>query len=602
MKKLANTFLGSSLKGKLLTAFMITAILPSFILIFFSYMNTTSIVRDNMEELMQLNLEQTKSSLEVWLDSYKDILFQIYMNDDIVDMVDRINEGEDIPEMTGRLRRTLRGMFYTKEHIKCITVITDSGRIVFYDLLTGSATQTSWMASIGMSQEEIYEYLSADNGTHIIPTKWAGVYAAENYYLFHLGHRIIDYQNVNKPMGVVIVSVDETMLQEICGRGGDKNNFSFMVDTKGNMVSCASQAYIGTQVTEWSENIEERKTAYEKFLKDSGMADIQFGAVEVIFDEAFGADIVKVSSQKELAGRINGQQRLMLSVLGLTAVVLLLLIITMTRNLMSSINRLLKVMKLAEGGSLSVRTVAGKKSPMEIRIIETQFNHMMDELEQSVEKERAATQRQRRAEIAALEAQINPHFLYNTLDTINWMAIDKDEYEISHSITSLASILRYGIDNSNGVVEVSREVEWLKQYLFLQQTRMKSLFECELSVAPEVMTWQIHKLLFQPFVENAIFHGFKTKKGLHILRIIIAPEDERLMIHIWDNGAGMKKNLVDMINRGIYPETEDRNCIGMENAITRIQMYYGGAANVRIESSPGEYTSVRIYIPKEISE
>ncbi len=598
MKKMISVFSGSSLKGKILAAFIITAVIPSFILIFFSYINTSKIVRDNAEELMHSSLLQSRNSLDVWTDSYEDILFQIYMNDDIVDIVDDINQGNDVTAAAGQLRRTLRGLFYTKEYIKCITVITDSGRVVFYDLLTGSATKTSWMGSVGMSQEEIYELLSSDNATHIIPTKRAGVYAADTYYLFHLGHRIIDYQNVDKQIGVVLVSVDEAMLQEICGTSDSQNQFNFMVDTDRNMISCYNRDFLGTKVIEWSDDIEERKQAYWDFLEHNGLTEFSSGMVEVIFDEKFGADIVNVSSQKNLIERLNAQQRIMLFVMGLTVLVLFILIAKMTRKLMSSINHLVKTMKIAEQGQLSVRTVIDKKTPTEIRIIETQFNQMMDKLEHSIEKEKEANERQRRAEIAALEAQINPHFLYNTLDTINWMAIDKDQYEISNSITSLAAILRYGIDNSNTEVKISREVEWLKQYLFLQQTRLKNSFECEINVSQEVLDWKIHKLLFQPFIENAIFHGFKTKKGVHVLKVDIKPDSDRLMIQIWDNGKGMEEQLVDMINSGIYPKSVDRNCIGMENAITRIQMYYGDLASVRVESRVGEYTSIHVYLPK----
>ncbi len=598
MKKIFSMFSWSSLKGKILTAFVVTAVIPSFILIFFSYINTSRIVRDNVEELMQANIQQTKSSLDVWVDSYEDILFQVYMNDDIVDMVDDINQGEDITATKARLRSTLRGMFYAKEHIKCITVITESGEVVFYDLLTGSSTRTSWMGSIGMSQDEIYENFSLDNFTHIIPTRRAGVFAADVYYLFHLGHRIIDYQNVNKQIGVVIVSVDEAMLREICGKSDDRTHFTFMVDTQGNMISCYEEELLGTKVMEWSDDIEKRKQSHWKFLKENNLIGVNSETIEIVYDEEFGADIVNVSSQQELIKRLNAQQRILLFVLGVTVFILLILIVTMTRNLMSSINRLVRTMKIAEEGKLSVRAVVDRNTPTEIRIIETQFNHMMDELESSIKKEKEAYERQRNAEIAALEAQINPHFLYNTLDTINWMAIDRDEFEISNSITSLAAILRYGIDDSNAEVKIGREIEWLKQYLFLQQTRLKNAFECEINVSPEVVDWRIHKLLFQPFVENAIFHGFKSKKGVHLLKINIEPRQDRLMIQIWDNGKGMSEELVKMINSRIYPASEDKNCIGMENAITRIQMYYGEMASVYVESSIEEYTSVWIYIPR----
>lgn len=599
MKKFISMFSWSSLKGKILTAFIITAVIPSFVLILLSYINTTFVVKDNVQELMQSNLQQTKSSLDVWMDSYEDILFQIYTGDEIVDMVDKINKGEDITVVSGRLRRTLWGMFFTKAHVKCITVITESGEVIFYDLLTGSLTRTSWMGSIGMNQDEIYDYFSADNTTRVIQTRKAGVFAADTYYLFHLGHRIIDYQNVNKQMGVVIVSIDEAMIQEICGNDSG-SNFKFMVDTKGEMASCTNQELLGTKVIEWSDNIEERKQAYQRFLEESRLSNFEQGTVEVIYDDKFGVDIVNVSSQQELISRLNTQQRIMMLVSGLTVFLLLVLIFTMTKNLMGSINRLVKTMKMAEAGKLSVRTEIDKKTPMEIQIIENQFNQMMDELESSLQKEKMANEWQRKAEIAALEAQINPHFLYNTLDTINWMAIDRDEYEISNSITSLAAILRYGIDHSNEEVELSREVEWLKQYLFLQQIRLKNTFECDINVAQEVLDWKIHKLLFQPFVENAIFHGFKVGKEVHILRIHIEQESDRLLIRIWDNGTGIPKELVEMINSGQYPKTEDKNCIGMENAITRIKMYYGETASVWVESILGEHTDIQISIPKTV--
>ena len=281
----------------------------------------------------------------------------------------------------------------------------------------------------------------------------------------------------------------------------------------GEMISSREKALLGSSVIPWSDSVEERRQAYQRYLKENDLLDIQSGTVDVVYDQEFEADIVHVSNQDELLKRLNAQQKIMLIMLGMTTLVVLCLIVTLTRNLMGSINRLVETMKIAGKGKLSVRAVWDDKTPTEIRTIETQFNIMLDKLERSVEKEKEANEKQKNAEIMALEAQINPHFLYNTLDTINWMAIDKDEYEISNSITSLASILRYGIDNSNAVVKISREVEWLKQYLFLQQTRLKNTFECEIDVSPEVLGWNIHKLLFQPFIENAILHGFEGKKG-----------------------------------------------------------------------------------------
>ena len=177
------------------------------------------------------------------------------------------------------------------------------------------------------------------------------------------------------------------------------------------------------------------------------------------------------------------------------------------------------------------------------------------------------------------------------------MAIDRDEYEISNMIGTLAYILRYGISNSNGMVKIKEEVDWLKQYIFLQQTKMKNAFECHINVEPEIMACNIHKLLLQPFIENAILHGFEGVDRKYVLQVDMGREGDFVKIRIKDNGCGIPEKMVEEMNGGIFRKTDDKNHIGMENAITRIYMYYGNRARVDIESRMGEGTVVHLWIP-----
>ncbi|MDE5718482.1 MAG: histidine kinase [Lachnospiraceae bacterium] len=177
------------------------------------------------------------------------------------------------------------------------------------------------------------------------------------------------------------------------------------------------------------------------------------------------------------------------------------------------------------------------------------------------------------------------------------MAIDRDEYEISNMIATLAGILRYGISDSNGVVRIKDEVDRLKQYIFLQQTKLKNSFDCHINVEPEIMGLPIHKLLLQPFIENAILHGFEGVDRTQKLQMDMGRDGERIVIRIQDNGCGIPAEMVREMNAGIFKKTDNRNHIGMENAITRIHMYYGGRAEVKIVSSLGQGTEVRISIP-----
>jgi two-component system, sensor histidine kinase YesM len=222
---------------------------------------------------------------------------------------------------------------------------------------------------------------------------------------------------------------------------------------------------------------------------------------------------------------------------------------------------------------------------------------MIEKIEGLIREVEAASTKRKDAEIAALEAQVNPHFLYNTLDTINWMAIDRNEYEISNAIGSLAEILRYGIDKSNEIVEIRREIEWLKHYISLQQTRLKDTFDFRLDVDPSALDCRIHKLLFQPFVENSILHGFRGVDTKHELRVSIGRDGGRINVTIADNGRGIDEGTLREIELGSFASESGKGRIGMINAIGRIKMYYGADAAVDIESAPGEGTRISIYYP-----
>ena len=397
---------------------------------------------------------------------------------------------------------------------------------------------------------------------------------------------------------MVIVSIDENLLRDVCLREESENNDKFIVDGAGNLVSSKNDDNIGEQIIEWSDNIEQRKQAYLDYREKSEGERKKYLLVDVVHDDNLGWDIVEVSDRNEIMGQLETQQKMIFITILIVLVSLFFIIKMLIRLLMCSINNLVEVMKRVGQGEMDARVDITEEIPTEIRMISCQFNITLDELQDAMKKEKETAAKQRNAEIAVLEAQINPHFLYNTLDTINWMAIEKSEFEISNSITSLAAILRYGLDKSNGIVPVRKEMEWLKKYLFLQQTRMKESFECEISVMPEVKELKIHKMLLQPFVENTILHGFDGKKGVHILKIEMELCGDVLQISLWDNGKGMPRELVDNMNRGEFPDTQERDCIGMKNAITRIAMYYGENAKVQVESELGIYTRIKIAIPQ----
>lgn len=578
-----------SIRIQLVVAFVLTSIIPILLVNIIYYYNTSKLVQQNVESMTKANLEQTKGCLDVWLDSYEDILFQVYTDDYIVELVDQLNDGKDVANNRKLLRKTLRGLFYTKDYVKSISIITESGELVFYDQLTASTTQTSWLDSIALSQTELYEEISSDNKTHLFPTGEKVIFGSNSCYLFHIGHRIIDYRDVQKKCGIVIVSIDVRLLEEVCGVPTE-NGLNFIVDGSGYLVACPNSNEVGKPVVSGCVKEEEKRTVYQQIARETGFFGNRKLSFYSVYDEKTGWEIVRATDRNELVQGLHAQQKMLGSIILLSLLAVLLIMISQVTRMTGSIKRVVETMRKAGKGDLTVRVALDAARPTEIEIIAEEFNSMMDKLKSSIEK-------QKNAEITALEAQINPHFLYNTLDTINWMAIDKDEYEISNMIATLARILRYGISDSNGIVKIRDEVDWLKQYIFLQQTKLKNSFECHIDVESELMNLSIHKLLLQPFIENAILHGFDGVNREHLLRMGMEREADFIKIEIEDNGCGISPKKVQEMNRGIFQKTDDKNHIGMENAITRLHMYYGEKVKVAIESEAGKGTTIRIWIP-----
>lgn len=577
-----------SIRNQLVSAFIFTSVIPILFVNIIYYYNTSKLVQQNVEGMTKANLEQTKVSLDVWLDSYEDILFQVYTDDYIVELVDKINAGEDVANNRKMLRKTLRGLFYTKDYVKSISIITESGELAFYDQLTASTTHTSWLDSVKLSQKELYTEISGDNKTHLFSTGEKVIFGSNSCYLFHIGHRIIDYRDVEKKCGIVMVSIDVKLLEDVCA-APTENGLNYIVDGNGYLVSCAGSDEVGKLVAVGTDE-EEKKSAYQQVAKETGLFRNKELSIYSVYDEKTGWEIIRATDQGELVRELHDQQKMLAFIILLSLMAVLLIMISQVTRMTGSIKRVVETMRKAGKGDLTVHVAQDQTRPTEIEIIAEEFNSMMDKLKNSIEK-------QKNAEIAALEAQINPHFLYNTLDTINWIAIDKDEYEISNMIATLAGILRYGISNSNGIVKIRDEVDWLKQYIFLQQTKLKNSFQCHVDVEPELMDLSIHKLLLQPFIENAILHGFEGVDRAYYLQMQMRRDSEFIKIEIRDNGCGISPEKVQEMNEGIFKKTGDKNHIGMENAITRLHMYYGENAGVAIKSELGKGTVVEIQIP-----
>lgn len=258
-----------------------------------------------------------------------------------------------------------------------------------------------------------------------------------------------------------------------------------------------------------------------------------------------------------------------------------------------SIDELLYAIKKVQEGDLEFCVHIDSND--EFELIGNYFNDMIIKLKQLISKNNELVNRNRMSEIMQLEAQFNPHFLFNTLETLKYM-IKIDTQKAVQIVVGLANLLRYSINYEDGNVSIRRDIRYIEDYLMIQKYRFNKRLEYTIDIQEEAMDCTVPKLIIQPIIENSINHGYSRKENLKIsLRIFI--EKGKLVLEIVDDGDGISKERLEEILTALKQENLEYNHIGLYNVHRRIQLLYGMDYGIHINSVYNEGTNVTIYLP-----
>ncbi len=290
----------------------------------------------------------------------------------------------------------------------------------------------------------------------------------------------------------------------------------------------------------------------------------------------------------------------------IAAIVLILLVLFWTTNrILKPVNIIgHSIKRVQEGNRMEQISIEGTN---EIWALGQEYNKMLQAIQRANEKVEEQHQKaiesmkmKQQAEREALESQINAHFICNTLNAINYEAIDSGNYKVSVLLKKLSNILRYTFDQKHQNVYMFQEISWIEQYLFLQKERMETVFDYEIEFDSDYDNWPCRKLMLQPFVENSILHGFEGMDKNGFIRIVGQGYKEYLKIVIEDNGKGMSKERKQVIEEIIEKPSLSRKRevgIGISNVITRMRMYYGSQFRVIFQSEEGKGTKFVFILP-----
>jgi two-component system sensor histidine kinase YesM len=605
-KTLISRYRSTEIGKKLLAILLTVSFLQIGIVMLISNYLSADIITKQTRQLLEESLERSAGNIRYSFEQYNSVIQTICTDASYIDDLKVINSWDGEVSYLSRhsLSDKLRDLTYLNEDIIGIALIGRYGDECYYDAVTNSS-QTSYcfpenLRNMNPVQEAIAQKdsvysasLSPEDDTY------------ESRPLIYIAHQITDFNNYKKGViGCVVLCIDENQFRKVYSQGTETSNLSVLVDQYGNIISIPLTGYQGRNLSETQpedlkmpRTLDTLKNQAYQFINETHYfngTNLAVNAVSIHDNEFF---IINIQDLNYSLKNLRYLTLTIVLVAMLAGVFCFVIVYYISIDTDASVKKILRAMNEANKGNLYSRIET--EGTDEFAKISENFNVMLAEIKKSRDQEREFLVREKNAEIRSLEAQINPHFLYNTLDTINWMAIEEKQFSISQMITRLAQILRYSIHNSNEIVTIRTELDFLKKYIYLQQQRFDYSFDCTMEVDEGVMEYRIHKLLLQPLLENTILHGFSGIDYMGEVQIRIEQQEpDRIQIEVSDNGVGMSEEMLEQLNHYDYKTSRIETSIGVRNVITRIKLYYGEQGEIHFFSD-SHGTTVRIVIPAE---
>lgn len=389
--------------------------------------------------------------------------------------------------------------------------------------------------------------------------------------------------------GVILFDLKVTQIERIFrGVSPSPSGFLFIVDAGGSIVYSPVNPLVYRILPEW-------------LVGDAGLALHRFGGTDYQLQSrrspATGWRTIGVFSLPEALKEAE-TLRVYALISGLAALALAFVSsLVLTAGFVRPILTLRTLMKRVETGDLNVRFSA--QGHDEVGQLGAGFNTMIEEIRNLIEEVAEVQQAKREAELQVLQEQIKPHFLYNTLDTIHWMAQERGAPDITAVVSALTKLFRIGLSRGRETLLLSEEIEHVKSYLFIQKIRYEDKFDYRIDVPHELGQARVLRLILQPLVENAIYHGLKPKRGPGTITVSARREGDILFLRVDDDGVGLESERLEALNRALREGTrpDEGPGYGVFNGNERLRLSFGRLYGLTFLLLAGGGTRVEIKHP-----
>ena len=564
MKKLLHWFNGIKLRYKLAIFYSLFCFLPVMLLFWLSFLQMRSIIDDKGKMNLQSYLQQSVSSMDRTLDGYNSLSDYIAFDRTLAEVfsMEYGTPYEQYEQLTQKVDPILRTTSYFHGGMQQITIYTDNG-MVKHDTTVAPVSEieeTDWYQKT-LEHPGLNWFANYQEETLFSARKLAFSGAREGVNILYMD---VDYQKLFTPYA-------ETLISE-CGL--------YITDQDGKLVFEESR---------FSGKNQNYDLTYSEFLeqRDRGSTDY------IILCEQSNTTgwTVWLYQPVGLAGEAMRPIGVMAGVTILICIFAAVLAYFITSGMVSSrIERLTHFMQEVQEGSMDMQMESDDRD--EIGMLYRGFGSMMKRIRTLINEVYLSKITQKEAELKALQAQINPHFLYNTLSLINWKALAAGEEDISRMTLALSTFYRTALNRGRNVLQVETELSNTRAYLEIQSMLHDGDFDYEIEAQTEILQCESLNLILQPLVENAIHHGIEEKTdGRGKITVRGWKEDNCVWFMVEDNGVGMEQEVADKIL------TMESKGYGVRNVDERIRLCYGEKYAMKVESVVGKGTKMTIHFP-----
>lgn len=564
MKKLLHWFNGIKLRYKLAIFYSLFCFLPVMLLFWLSFLQMRSIIDDKGKMNLQSYLQQSVSSMDRTLDGYNSLSDYIAFDRTLAEVfsMEYGTPYEQYEQLTQKVDPILRTASYFHGGMQQITIYTDNG-MVKHDTTVAPVSEieeTDWYQKT-LEHPGLNWFANYQEETLFSARKLAFSGAREGVNILYMD---VDYQKLFTPYA-------ETLISE-CGL--------YITDQDGKLVFEESR---------FSGKNQNYDLTYSEFLeqRDRGSTDY------IILCEQSNTTgwTVWLYQPVGLAGEAMRPIGVMAGVTILICIFAAVLAYFITSGMVSSrIERLTHFMQEVQEGSMDMQMESDDRD--EIGMLYRGFGSMMKRIRTLINEAYLSKITQKEAELKALQAQINPHFLYNTLSLINWKALAAGEEDISRMTLALSTFYRTALNRGRNVLQVETELSNTRAYLEIQSMLHDGDFDYEIEAQTEILQCESLNLILQPLVENAIHHGIEEKTdGRGKITVRGWKEDNCVWFMVEDNGVGMEQEVADKIL------TMESKGYGVRNVDERIRLCYGEKYAMKVESVVGKGTKMTIHFP-----